>query len=503
MWSLKKRSAFEVDGKWMMSRAGLLTSMLLTLAGVAAWQPPSATRADAPVLPKGTLAAGDAKPSTPTYYRDVRPIMVAHCVSCHASGRVAPFALDTYHQVEKRSAQIAQMTANGMMPPWKADSHGDIVGENRLSAADVTVLRNWVDAGAPEGNVKAARPQPRRGDSSVALGKPDIVLTPKAPCHIPADGPDFYRCYVLPTHFTDDKYLSAIVFEPENPSVADHALEYFDRAHRIRFLNQVGGGGSFIVDRSTNGLDPAMVVGGWGISTPPQRFPAGYGMLLPKGADIIVQVHYHATGKPETDKPRLCLYFCRKPVKPIHVVPLLGQNLRMHTQYSRISFGGQSPVLRNMSVVSVLPYMHRRGQSIMVTALQPDKKADPILSVPQWDFDWVGDYAFRKPVHVPAGSILALTASFDTYLGGSPPETDSVITWGDRPDDENAVAYVFYTSDSGKAVPDPGPPTSAGMRRLLLKMFDANHDGVLDKQERRHMSSYFGGIMPAMAGMEM
>ena len=43
--------------------------------------------------------------------------------------------------------------------------------------------------------------------------------------------------------------------------------------------------------------------------------PEGIGRSLPEGADVIVQVHYHPSGKPETDRTRIGLYFARKPVK--------------------------------------------------------------------------------------------------------------------------------------------------------------------------------------------
>ena len=47
----------------------------------------------------------------------------------------------------------------------------------------------------------------------------------------------------------------------------------------------------------------------------PRKLPAGVGQLLPKGADLIMQVHYHRTGKEERDRTKIGLYFQKGEVK--------------------------------------------------------------------------------------------------------------------------------------------------------------------------------------------
>jgi len=46
-------------------------------------------------------------PETPTFDRDVAPILYKHCASCHRSGQIAPFPLLTYSDASKRAALIA------------------------------------------------------------------------------------------------------------------------------------------------------------------------------------------------------------------------------------------------------------------------------------------------------------------------------------------------------------------------------------------------------------
>jgi hypothetical protein len=456
------------------------------------------TRADAPAA---------APPPAPTYYRDVQPIVAEHCVSCHREGHGAPFPLGTYRDVEKRAPQIAQVTQAAFMPPWKPDSHGELVGANRLSAAEIDILQRWAAGNAPEGRPTAKVVSSQARDSG--LGTPDAVLIPAAPSRIPAAGPDFYRCFTLPTRFAGDKYLSAIVYQSGNPAVSDHALEYVDVSHRVRFMNEVAPGGSFTVQGSTTGLLPATLIGGWGIATPPGRFPAGSGILLPKGADIVVEAHYRPTGKPETDLPHVLLYFCKGPVtRRVRVAPVMAQNLRLPPNFTDIHVGGQRPVIGGISILAVLPYMRHHGTAISLDALLPDKSRKSILDIPQWDFDWVGNYRFRKPVRIPAGSLLTMEGGFNN--GAPAGKTAELVSWGDAVSDENAVAYVFYTTDDESlghrivaGIPEPGGPTQAGMHKVLLKIFDANHNGTIDPGEYIQMRGYFRGAMPSMAGMEM
>lgn len=434
----------------------------------------------------------------PTYQHDVRRIVDEHCASCHRPGGSTPFSLTTYRDVEKRAQQITQITQARVMPPWAPDSHGEFVGENKLTASEIDALQKWA-ADAAEGTpavsrttegVKAAKPEPA----------PDAVLIPTSGVSVPAAGPDFFQCYILPTHFVSDKYILAIVFEPGNNTVVDHALEYVDPLKMVRFRNQVAGGASFVIRNVTTGLSPSMVVGGWGRSTPVVRYPVGSGILLPKGADIVVQAHYRSTGKPEVDRPRILLYLSHTSVdKPVRVAPVLARNLRLVPGLADMVAGGQAPVKSTISILSVLPYLHRTGADINLNVLLADMSTRPILSIPHWDFDWVGQYTFRKPVSVPAGSLLAMDAAF----GNSSAPKGSLLTWGDRPEDENAVVYVFYTAGKdGPGVPPVGGARDAAMTHTLLKMFDINRDGIIDRRESIQMRQYFKGSMPSM-GMEM
>lgn len=106
--------------------------------------------------------AGHTAAGTPTFTRDVAPILFKHCATCHHAGEVAPFSLLTWQDAAKRAKLIATVTGSRYMPPWKPEpGYGHFQGERRLSDGEIATLRRWADAGAPQGEAAALPPAPR------------------------------------------------------------------------------------------------------------------------------------------------------------------------------------------------------------------------------------------------------------------------------------------------------------------------------------------------------
>ena len=121
-----------------------------------------------------TTAAGTSdRPGTPTFNRDVAPLLYENCATCHRTGEVAPFPLLTYEDAARRASIIASVTAARVMPPWKAEpGHGSFLNERRLTDAQIALLRAWADAGAPEGDAKD-KPVPPKFPEGWQDGQPD------------------------------------------------------------------------------------------------------------------------------------------------------------------------------------------------------------------------------------------------------------------------------------------------------------------------------------------
>ena len=99
------------------------------------------------------LGASIASAESPTFYKDVLPILQANCQSCHRPGEVAPMSLLTYEQARPWARAIKAAVTSRQMPPWFADpSVGHFANERRLVDREIATLNAWADAGAPAGN---------------------------------------------------------------------------------------------------------------------------------------------------------------------------------------------------------------------------------------------------------------------------------------------------------------------------------------------------------------
>src|SRR5262245_15882237 len=79
------------------------------------------------------------KKGTLTFNKDIAPIVLSNCASCHREGEIGPFRLETYEDVKKRAGQIADITTRHLMPPWHADSHGEFFNERKLTAEQIGI----------------------------------------------------------------------------------------------------------------------------------------------------------------------------------------------------------------------------------------------------------------------------------------------------------------------------------------------------------------------------
>src|SRR5882724_10942439 len=96
---------------------------------------------------------------TPTFTRNVAPILQARCQNCHRPGEAAPFSLLTYEQARPWAKAIKEATVQRKMPPWFADPHyGKFSNDRSLPQTEIDTLTAWVDAGAPQGDPKDMPP---------------------------------------------------------------------------------------------------------------------------------------------------------------------------------------------------------------------------------------------------------------------------------------------------------------------------------------------------------
>jgi peroxiredoxin len=418
-------------------------------------------------------AAAAKAPAKVTFYRDVQPILQERCQACHRPGEVGPFALMNYRQAVQWAEDIKEFTQSRRMPPWKPTEGVPFHNERKLTAKEIDTLAAWYDADTPEGDPKDA-PPPRKFPAGWQLGKPDLVLTPSAGLQIGPRGTDLFRCFVLPTDLPGDRYVSAVEVRPSNPRVVHHVLLYVDPEHHGRALEQKeedrkkdpaeADGGPGYTSKMGIGFRPSSGLGGWAPGNLPRFLPDGTGYPLPKGADVIMQVHYHRDGKAEKDRTAIGLYFAKKPVTTRYGnLTLIGlQKGRWGIRFTvpagadNFRLTGSMWVDQDCTLHSVMPHMHLIGKKVKVTATAPDSKPLTLVSVGEWDYNWQETYVLKKPLAIKAGTRFDVEAYYDNTAQNpnNPFDPPRDISYGEQTTDE--MCFVFLgvtTADKRKLKP--------------------------------------------------
>jgi mono/diheme cytochrome c family protein len=397
------------------------------------------------ILPK--VAAGE---QPVTFNRDIAPIVFENCLSCHRRGEVAPFPLTNYTEVKNKAETIASALSDKVMPPWRADEGTETFHDARaLKPEQIALFQRWLEQEMPEG-VAADLPVAPKFPEGWMLGAPDLVLEPDQAYNVGPEGRDVYQCFVVPTNFTEDRYVSAVQVRPGNTAVVHHVILYLDTSGRARQLDAATpepGYTSF----GGPGFPPVGTLGGWAPGNFPRMLPDGVGVRLPKGADVVIQVHYHRTGKPEVDRTQVGLYFAKTRVeKRMRVYSVRARQLRIPPGEANYQTEGFLPLPADVTLLQIMPHMHLLGREMTVTARLPDGTEKKLVRVPDWDFNWQTTYRFKEPVKLPRGTVIHLTARFDNSEANphNPSKPPRFVTFGEGTTDEMCMAFLYYTVDA-------------------------------------------------------
>src|SRR5208337_4169403 len=108
-------------------------------------------------------------------------------------------------------------------------------------------------------------------------------------------------------------------------------------------------------------------LGGWAPGNFPRMLPDGVGVRLPKGADVVIQVHYHRTGKPEVDRTQVGLYFAKTTVeKRMRVYSVRAKELRLPPGEANYQAEGYLPLPADVTLLQIMPHMHLLGREMTV-----------------------------------------------------------------------------------------------------------------------------------------
>jgi len=460
--------------------------------------------------------------AAPTFNKDIAPILYQNCSTCHRPGEVAPFPLLTYQDAAKRASLIALVTRKRYMPPWKPEpGFGEFAHERRLTEEQITRIQEWAQAGAPEGD-PADTPAAPKFPEGWQAGEPDQVLKMSAPYSLRSDGPDQFRCFVLPMNLDKQSFVSGAEFRPGNPKIVHHALIFLDSTGTARRLAAASGGSGYPCFGGPGFAGAGLLVG-WAPGYTP--LPAQPALSLPvrPGTDVVIQIHYHPSGKPEQDQSSIGLKFSGPPTKGRALLLAMNRYLDIPAGESHYVVKASVTVPQDAELWGITPHAHYLATDMKVNARLPDNSVIPLIWIKDWDFNWQGQYLYKQPIKLPKGTKIELEYVYDNSANNphNPSNPPVRVRFGEQTKDEMALAFLGLVlpspedvqpfqravvlqyvedfvrlTDNLNDLPEEIPPAMAARLRLALAAFDRDRDGKLDAQERANLLRLVQMMMP-------
>ncbi len=471
------------------------------------------------------IANASEAPRKETFAEPIASIVYTHCSNCHRPGQAGPFPLLSYSNVSQRAETIQAVIRDSYMPPWKPIHTGiDFSNDRRLSDQEKKQIEAWIAAGCPEGDPSKTPKVPDFPDGW-SLGTPDLVVQMESPFQIPADGPDLYRSFVFPVGLPEDKWVKAIEVRPTARGAVHHALFFLDIEGAAKEQKSADGqpgfaGMNFLKTRG-NALERmpdslARGLGGYVPGATPNRLPGDLARYLPKGSDIVMQTHFHPTGKKETEQSELGLFFADRAPKqllvPVQLPPLFGMGAGIDIDAGDANYLLHDEYVLPIDIVGfeIGGHGHYICRKMTMTATPPGGKPIELLRIDDWDLDWQDQYLFKTPVPLSKGTKLKVDIVYDNSAENpenpfSPPRP---ISWGRESTDEmGSITLLAIAKNEAERVTleqDIKARTRESLRKRirsqmggigglmgrggplnggLFNLLDRNRDGKLQKSE--------------------
>jgi hypothetical protein len=345
------------------------------------------------------------------FNKEVIRILERHCLACHAPGKIkSDIPLTNYEEARPWAKAIKEEVLEKRMIPFQAvKGYGSFVHDYTVPKRDVELLVSWIEGGAPRGE---AKDYPQEEIDKLITGKewrlgaPDLILQPDKETKIEPAGPggnDETRCFVMPTNLKEDRWINAIDFQPGAGTVV-HSASLFVASAPPRA--KAG---------ALNACPPsAEPIAQWAPGQEPSRLPTGAAIKLPANARIVMQIRYRRNAEAANDRSSAGLYFAKDSISkfvrnvtinaPSTVIPANTERHRIKVSYT---------INEATEAVAIRPLLFPMMKSIEVSAHRPDGSVEVLIWAKDYRFDWQPAYIFKKPVALPSGAHIEVTAYLD------------------------------------------------------------------------------------------
>lgn len=374
-------------------------------------------------------------------YKDVAPIFIQRCTSCHHQGKVFPY-FTNYSSTSQYRGIIAHDLQTGRMPPWPADTtYSRFTHERIIPQPEKAKLLSWLAAGAPQGDTTLAAVAPSYSANQLS-GTADIVLA--IPKYVStADYTDKNICFSLPTGLLQDRVLRAYEIVPGSAHLAHHIMINVDTL----------GTSATDLSGSCSISSFGFILGGWAPGSPPMVFPGKdsvkFGITIKSGSKLVLQVHYPAGTDGLTDSTKIRLYFYptyTTGIRRMMTTPIKNSSFSIPPD-TVVTVTGVYPKTgvtpKPMSVFSIFPHSHKICTSIVNYASNGTVNI-PLCRINRWNFEWQGFYTFQNLLKIPAGFNLYGNHVFDN-TAANPDHSPLMVDAGPGTGDEMLFDVFLWT----------------------------------------------------------
>lgn len=418
------------------------------------------------LLPSAAVLAAAKQPpavGAPHDYAHVARILETQCASCHNPQGGAPFNLLTYDDAKQWGGQILDVTQSRYMPPWlPAPGKGDFAGVRRLSDADLAAIRGWVGAGMPAG---APAPAEKANDAEPgwAMGKPDAVLTLDEPVKLPGNGADVFRNLEVAAGAAAGHALRAIEIRPSDPQAVRSVWLTLDEDGSLH-KSEAWQKGIAGMEAPAAAVDSTAGLIFWLSGAQAIHPRAQERWFLGSQGALLLTTHLKTTGRKQDLQIQVGLYYspASAPAGSALVLQLAHKGDLAIPAGAANTLTDDSYLLpQAVAVTAIYPRAHFLARSLEAYASTPAGKQVPLLTIPKWDVDWLEVYSYRKPVQLPAGSVVHWKYEYDNSSENphNPSDPPAAVHAGTDPKDEEADLML-------ELLPPPGADGAAWRKAM-------------------------------------
>jgi len=324
----------------------------------------------------------DPVASSVRFNREIVRIFDRKCLACHGRNAIG-MPLSTYREVRPWSRAIREEIVEGRMPPTSAvRGYARLKDDISLSPRELATILTWVDGGVPRGDDSDLPASPK----AALPATPDHAITlPAQP--VPGGGEDVVRHVTVASGLDQARWVRTFEVRPGDR-----------RLLRAAFVSILAADGT------------SVWAGSWVPWQTAVNASAPGAFLIPRGARLVVDLHYRGGDAPASDTPTIALFFAGdgewSPMQSVSLAP------RPSTSAAASKVSKAETVLdKNSLIWGIRLDLPADGVSAEVTARRPDGPVEVLLWVPRSRTEWPAPFYFQEPVALPAGTVISVTTA--------------------------------------------------------------------------------------------